>query len=712
MQSDRRSPLYHRFLTARQFNDYFAPAPESYATARGLLERAGFRITQSYANRTLIDATAPVSRAERYFDTEIHRVEQSGAGLRYANVRPIVLPAELRTLVTTVAGLSNIAVVKPFYRFPDAAGRAAQLDVARRLTQMSDQRSAELTTPDVQLHPPSMQTSAVLSDAQNLLGNPGFETGGSWAQCGNVRAGVTKANAHSGRYSEIAGSASGSEINGDAGLCQAVNVPRNGVLSFWVYQGSNEPNTRNAWQWALLMDARGKVADSFYLTVKNSAGWKRLTYDVGALAGRHLFLYFGVHGDGRGGHHTYQLVDDVSLIGSAPGTPVTTPTGSPTTAPTSMPTVLPTSAPSSMPTTFPAGPGLPIAGPVTGPNGGWGPVAIARSYDLPVQHGYNGRGRAAGVVIWGNVLASDLNTYEQHWGISRTGTTYRVAVDGGGTYSGNLDDPTNGSVEAELDVETIESNAPGADIYLYDIPTASDSQIEDAYNRAVNDDVVDVLNSSFGGCENASRSFATATNNIALQGAAVGITFSAASGDSGSNECGSNYNLPGVSAPAADPYFVAVGGTSLVANSGGSYQSEVAWNGGGGGVSNYWLQPAYQQGLSGTLPSGRNEPDISLAADPYHGTALYFNGTWFPVGGTSWASPIFSAYVTEVAQMRGTRAGFINPALYAAFRSGGYTNFRDITLGNNIGYAARTGYDQASGIGSFGSGFALVSALP
>jgi hypothetical protein len=43
-----------------------------------------------------------------------------------------------------------------------------------------------------------------------------------------------------------------------------------------------------------------------------------LTYNVAALAGRRLYLYFGVHGDGRAGHYTYQYVDDISLTGAAP----------------------------------------------------------------------------------------------------------------------------------------------------------------------------------------------------------------------------------------------------------------------------------------------------------------------------------------------------------------------------------------------------------
>jgi pseudomonalisin len=120
----------------------------------------------------------------------------------------------------------------------------------------------------------------------------------------------------------------------------------------------------------------------------------------------------------------------------------------------------------------------------------------------------------------------------------------------------------------------------------------------------------------------------------------------------------------------------------------------------------------YQQGITGVVASGRNQPDISLAADPNNGTSLYFNGNWLAIGGTSWASPIFTAYLTEVAQMHGTRAGFVNPSLYNAYTQTGYSLYHDITSGNNLGYWARAGFDQASGIGSISSGYGLASALP
>ncbi len=729
LQSSPRSPLYRHYLSNAQFNAYFAPLERDYVRVALALERAGFRVTQTFANRTMIDATAPAVVAERFFSTDIHLVAQAGVGIRYANERPALVPPDLRGLIGSVSGLNDLQVVRPFYRFATPAesftARRRELLAARAAPLPAGRLGSAVRLRSANARP------ATRALASGTLGDPGFESGGYawWAQCGNARAQVGTIRAHSGSYAEFAGTLGGGEINGDGGLCEPVTIPPGGVISFWVYQGSNEQSSAYAWQWALLLAPGGSVLDVLYQTVNTTNGWREVSYDVSQFAGQTVYLYFGVHGDGNGTYHTYQFVDDVSLTGTTATpspAPTPTPTATPSAAPsatpkptatptkTPTPTPVPTPTPTATPTAAPTGS---IGGPLYGPNGGYGPVAIADGYDLPVQHGYNGNGRAVGIAIWADYLASDLTSYENEWGINRTGTTSKVAVDGGGAFNGNLSAAGNGSVEAELDLETIESLAPGANIYVYEFPNSTDQDIEDAYNAAVSANLVDVMNSSFGGCENSDTSFDSSSEQIAVQGAAKGITFAASAGDSGSTECGTSDNVTGVSSPAGDPEFVSVGGTSLQVTSGGAWSSEQVWNSdggaGGGGVSTYFALPSYQTGLSGAVTSGRNQPDIALSADPSYGTAFYFNGAWADelLGGTSWASPIFCAYIADVAQMHGARAGFVNPSLYSAF-GGSYTYYHDITSGNNGGYTAATGYDQASGIGSLKSGNALGTKLP
>jgi len=187
-----------------------------------------------------------------------------------------------------------------------------------------------------------------------------------------------------------------------------------------------------------------------------------------------------------------------------------------------------------------------INGPITGPDGGYTPVAVADSFYFPVQHGYDGTGHAAGVIIDSDVAQTDLTNFFSYFSIHRTGSIIRRSVDGAVIGSTNSDND-----ETALDVETIASLAPGAKVVIYLIPELSDQAIDDAINRAVSDNDCEAINMSFGGNEYQDTTFEAAVR----QGNAQGVTFVASSGDSGSNE-------GIVSTPAAEPRVLAVGGTS------------------------------------------------------------------------------------------------------------------------------------------------------
>ena len=364
------------------------------------------------------------------------------------------------------------------------------------------------------------------------------------------------------------------------------------------------------------------------------------------------------------------------------------------------------------------------------------PGGIAAAYKFPSLSGTTGTGHGIGIVIDSDIANSDLSTFWSASGIKRTGTFSRVLVDG-----------TNPGVNADvgetaIDTETTSGLNPGSDITLYLVTSLDDTPIEDAYNQAVSAHVVDVVSSSFGGCEPDDTPFATATNMIAEQGAAKGITFTASSGDAGGTcedetAAGKVYYEPDiVSTPAADPYFTAVGGTTLKLNaSTGARTSETAWSpggaggGGGGGVSSFWALPSYQSGVTGiaVVPTitakapdsqpksgfhGRNVPDISMDASSATGSyiAVYDtpDGGWTGYGGTSVANPIFAALVAEQNEKTGAAAGFLNTALYATYTANGTkpagvygTDFYDVKSGSiGAGWSAKAGFDQATGIGT------------
>lgn len=125
LQGDASSPLYGHFLTPDQFARYFAPTPFEYAQVMAQLRRAGFTITNTSANRTVIDAAAPAVAAERLFSTEIHNVRREDGSVRYINVRPVTLPAPLAGPVLAVVGLDRAHVMHAQYARLTAAAKSA-----------------------------------------------------------------------------------------------------------------------------------------------------------------------------------------------------------------------------------------------------------------------------------------------------------------------------------------------------------------------------------------------------------------------------------------------------------------------------------------------------------------------------------------------------------------------------------------------------------
>lgn len=699
-QGNKRSPLYHHYLSNAQWNSYFAPTQSQEAQVIAQLQASGFRITQTFSNRGMIDASGPAIAAESLFRTEMHTVAQGRYGMRYMNATQATLPSGMRGIVKAVE-LNDLIVAHT--RFEN------NKDIVRgtrpgRAVQNRSRRAASSLRLNV---PHNVRAQRIRPMGANVVADPSFELGAfstaGWSRCGSgtPNASISNIRAHTGTWSGRAGSTNSTtgEENGDTGVCQLVTIPAGGTLSAYLFQFSNEPDTTYAWQEVSLLNTAGTRVATLQKTVGNAGAWQFASWNLSAYAGQQLYLYFGVHGDGYYATYSIQYVDDVSLTGTGTPspTPAPTPTPGPTATPAPTPTPVPTATPVPTPTPAPGGctGTAPIGGSLRGGDNGLGPIAVANGYDMPVQHGCNGTGRTAGIAMSADYANSDLSSYLSYFGITRTGTTTRVIVDGS-TGANNSSD----AEETALDIETIAGTSPGANVYMYLFPDLSSQHIEDGYNKAVADNIVEVLNSSFGGCETSDTAFANTTNSIAQQGAAKGITFSASSGDSGSQECTAPDT--GQSAPSTGPYFMSIGGTTFNVTSTGAYSSESTWSGGGGGVSTVFSIPSYQSGISGkSSTTMRNVPDLSFAADPNTGTALFFTGSWKgPIGGTSWASPIFTSLQTQINQKQGKRNGDVHSRIYTLFTNTGYTNFHDVTSGSNGSFSAKTGYDNATGIGS------------
>ena len=190
--------------------------------------------------------------------------------------------------------------------------------------------------------------------------------------------------------------------------------------------------------------------------------------------------------------------------------------------------------------------------------------------------------------------------------------------------------------------------------------------------------------------------------------AAQGQNFFAASGDS------STWSRRNEAWPADDAYVVSVGGTDLVtASAAGPWKSETAWVDSGGGISPDKVAiPSWQQ-LSGVINSSnkgsttyRNGPDVSANANfTFYTCADQTTCLANDYGGTSFAAPMWAAYIALVNQQRVANSkktiGFINPSIYAENITSQYaTDFHDITSGKSGSYSAVTGYDLVTGWGS------------
>ena len=354
---------------------------------------------------------------------------------------------------------------------------------------------------------------------------------------------------------------------------------------------------------------------------------------------------------------------------------------------------------------------------ISGFQSGWTATELAQTYGLSslYANGRVGAGQTVGIFELEPFTASDIQAYQACYGTNVPVTT--IPVDGGATGGQ--------AGEAALDIEVIAGLAPGASIRVYSGPNGNGNGPIDTYMAMVTQDVAKVLSTSCGECEAMmDPAYQSEESTLFAEAASQGQSILAASGDTGSSDCWT-YIAPdtqlAVDDPADQPDVTGVGGTSLTSASPGA-PTETVWDdpsgeppsGGGGGNSSDFVAPPYQlvasaQSADTSYTCGssqtqqcREVPDVSASADPAHGDIVFWSGTWWTFGGTSQASPLWAALVTDTNQGCTSPAGQLGPALYS---SGAASSFNDITSGTNAlfggtAYTARAGYDLASGWGS------------
>ncbi len=410
------------------------------------------------------------------------------------------------------------------------------------------------------------------------------------------------------------------------------------------------------------------------------------------------------------------------------------------------------------------------------------PQAIQAAYNVGPLYagGWDGQGVTIAIVdsYGSDTIAHDLHVFDQAFGLqpmcgeegvtcasgmptfsvlSLQGSPATVAPPAQSNGTG-LENKAAWALEVSLDVETSHAIAPKANIILVTVPTAETLGVQGfplmmaAEKYVVDHHLASVISQSFASAEGAFGSVQSLLNlRYAFKAAAAnGVTVLAASGDSGTVNTMKQpvknpavIPFPSVEWPASDPLVTGVGGTYLCTNptagtngprtiysgpvgrcNANATQAEVGWTFSGGGFSDVFARPSYQDVLpagSTAIGSMRGVPDVAFQASAGTGALVYLSlppdGTssdvgvtgWWDIGGTSLATPQWAGLVAIADQINGGGLGLINPGLYkiGADATRYADDFYDITTGNNTqagtgiaGYPATTGWDPVTGLGT------------
>ena len=351
----------------------------------------------------------------------------------------------------------------------------------------------------------------------------------------------------------------------------------------------------------------------------------------------------------------------------------------------------------------------------------YGPTQLHTAYNLPCRPGGSVQSVCSTPASFGGqtiaivdayddpTVENDLGVYDSYFGLPActraNGCLTVVNQSGGSTLPSTVDG--NWALETSLDVQVAHALCQTCKILLVEAGSSSMSDLGTAVNTAAGLGATEISN-SYGGSEWSGESTYDSYYNH------PGVAVVVSSGDTG--------NV--VEYPAASPYVLSVGGTTLRLGSGNSYGSESAWSGTGSGCSAYETARTWQTQVSTWSQTGcgshRATADVAADADPNTGAAIYdstpYNSStgWWQMGGTSLAAPI----IASVYALAGGASTASNPQSipYTYYKS---TNSHDVTAGSNgtcgtIMCAAQAGYDGPTGLGSPNGtgGFGGTSSSP
>lgn len=342
------------------------------------------------------------------------------------------------------------------------------------------------------------------------------------------------------------------------------------------------------------------------------------------------------------------------------------------------------------------------------------PAQVNGLYNLTPAHtaGYNGEGRHIAISNFDGYRLSNVPLYTSRYGlpVPAGGSGSNISTVTVGTAAG----PGTAQGEGDLDIEMVIATAPLSTIRIYD----STSDLVGVLTREATDNWADVITESYGW--SLSTATAQSCHNQHLAMTAQGITYCAASGDSGTDMTPYSY-------PNFEPEVLQVGGTIADVNSTtGARNTEVGWKGSGGGwvynTSTFNVLPSWQHGNG--VPTNINRrlvPDIGLHASGAGGNTgayyIYYSGALYSFYGTSCASPLFAGSLGVVEQRlaaagKAARQGRLQDFIYG--QNGTSAVYFDILTGSNgklpknansntltgTTSSAKVGWDYVTGWGS------------
>jgi subtilase family serine protease len=334
----------------------------------------------------------------------------------------------------------------------------------------------------------------------------------------------------------------------------------------------------------------------------------------------------------------------------------------------------------------PAGEIQASAAPAAAPDG-YGPADLQSAYQIDPS-----KAKPATVAIvdaygYAN-LESDLATYRAQYGLppcTRANGCLKIVNQNGATspLPGEPPPDDDWTVETALDVDMASAACPKCKILVVQSDDTNSVNLYTAQNSAAAAHVT-VISDSWGRPQSVGEDLTQHEPYFDHPG--IAQFFSA--GDSGYDEGGRGPSYPSTSA-----HVIGVGGTTLTRSGNARGWSETAWMMGGSSCSYSIPKPSFQTASPCTF---RAASDISAVGDPATGVAIYNNGSWMVIGGTSAAAPIVAGIFAS------TGHGNATAAMIAQSTSALY----DVTSGSNGSCptsqwcTARVGWDGPTGLGT------------